>query len=96
MNRQTTTKRDPQQAEAPPSNAVADAEHNVAPNDPGRSRQQAMLCGIVGERLEHITHCVPPDEPLPLPENAELSAIGKSIPRFDAVQMPRHGRRDRP
>jgi xanthine dehydrogenase YagR molybdenum-binding subunit len=80
------TKRNPQQAETPPSNAVADAEHNATPNDPGLLRQQATLYGIVGERLEHITRRVPPDEPPPLPENAELSAVGKSIPRFDAVQ----------
>jgi CO/xanthine dehydrogenase Mo-binding subunit len=45
-----------------------------------------MLYGIVGERLEQITRRVPLDEPPPLPENARLSAIGKSIPRFDAVQ----------
>ena len=45
-----------------------------------------MLYGIVGERLEQITRRVPLDEPPPLPENAKLKAIGKSIPRFDAVQ----------
>jgi xanthine dehydrogenase YagR molybdenum-binding subunit len=45
-----------------------------------------MLYGIVGDRLEQVTRQVPPDEPPPLSENAKLSAIGKSIPRFDAVQ----------
>lgn len=45
-----------------------------------------MLYGIVGEQLEQITRNVPLDEPPPLPENAKLSAIGKSIPRFDGVQ----------
>ena len=45
-----------------------------------------MLSGIVGEGLEEITRRVPLDEPPPLSENAKLSAIGKPIPRFDAVQ----------
>jgi xanthine dehydrogenase YagR molybdenum-binding subunit len=45
-----------------------------------------MLYGIVGEQLEQITRNVPLDEPPPLPENAKLSAIEKSIPRFDGVQ----------
>jgi xanthine dehydrogenase YagR molybdenum-binding subunit len=45
-----------------------------------------MLYGIVEERLEQITRRVPLDEPPTLPENAMLRAIGKSIPRFDAVQ----------
>jgi len=50
------------------------------------SRKQTMLYGIVGEQLTEVTRDVPIDEPPPLPENAKLSAIGKSVPRFDAVQ----------
>jgi xanthine dehydrogenase YagR molybdenum-binding subunit len=86
MSSQTTAKRDQQQSETQPANAGADAQDNTAPTNPGPSRSQAMLYGIVGERLEQITRRVPLDEPPPLPENAKLSAIGKSIPRFDAVQ----------
>jgi xanthine dehydrogenase YagR molybdenum-binding subunit len=50
------------------------------------SRKQTMLYGIAGEQLGKVTRDVPIDEPPPLPENAKLSAIGKSVPRFDAVQ----------
>jgi xanthine dehydrogenase YagR molybdenum-binding subunit len=50
------------------------------------TRQQAMLYGIVGEKLERVTRSVPADEPPPLPENAKLKAIGRSIPRLDGVQ----------
>jgi xanthine dehydrogenase YagR molybdenum-binding subunit len=67
------------------SNATEVAEKSTSIN-PGPSREQVMLYGIVGERLEQITRRVPLDEPPPLPENAKLSAIGKSIPRFDAMQ----------
>jgi xanthine dehydrogenase YagR molybdenum-binding subunit len=58
-----------------------------APN-PGPSRQQAMLYGIVGEGdgLKEVTRRVPIDEPPPLPENAKLKSIGKPIPRLDAIQ----------
>src|SRR5688500_20391495 len=66
-------KRAPQQAQptAPPK---------------GPTRQQAMLYGIVGERLGQVTRRVPADEPPPLPESAKLKSIGRSIPRLDAVQ----------
>jgi xanthine dehydrogenase YagR molybdenum-binding subunit len=50
------------------------------------SRKQTMLYGIAGEQLGEVTRDVPTDEPPPLPENARLGAIGKPIPRFDAVQ----------
>jgi xanthine dehydrogenase YagR molybdenum-binding subunit len=50
------------------------------------SRKQTMLYGISGEQLGEVTREVPSDEPPPLPDNARLSAIGKPIPRFDAVQ----------
>src|ERR687896_1103533 len=89
MTRQTpqgTTERDIGQSETQPSHTATDVVDNAAPTTPGPSRPQAMLYGIVGERLEQITRRVPLDEPPPLPENAKLSAIGKSIPRFDAVQ----------
>jgi xanthine dehydrogenase YagR molybdenum-binding subunit len=52
----------------------------------GPTRQQAMLHGIVGEKLEKVTRTVPADEPPPLPENAKLKSIGRSIPRLDGVQ----------
>lgn len=52
----------------------------------GSTRQQAMLYGIVGEKLEQVTRTVPSDEPPPLPENAKLKTIGRSIPRLDGVQ----------
>jgi xanthine dehydrogenase YagR molybdenum-binding subunit len=50
------------------------------------TRQQAMIYGIAGEQLGEITRDVPLDEPPPLPVNERLNAIGKSVPRFDAVQ----------
>jgi xanthine dehydrogenase YagR molybdenum-binding subunit len=88
MSRQTaqpTTPDDERQSETPQSNEATDAQNNTAlTREP--SRQQAMLYGIVGERLDQISRRVPLDEPPPLPENAMLRAIGKSIPRFDAVQ----------
>jgi xanthine dehydrogenase YagR molybdenum-binding subunit len=88
MSRQTaqpTTPDDERQSETPQSNGATDAQNNTAlSREP--SRQQAMLYGIVGERLDQISRRVPLDEPPPLPENAMLRAIGKSIPRFDAVQ----------
>lgn len=49
-------------------------------------RQQDVTYGIVGERLEQVNRRVPADEPPPLPENAKLKVVGKSLPRFDAVQ----------
>jgi xanthine dehydrogenase YagR molybdenum-binding subunit len=58
---------------------------NPEPN-PGPSRQQAMLYGIVGGGLEEVTRRVPIDEPPPLGENATLKSIGKPLPRLDAVQ----------
>src|SRR5918999_3250297 len=85
MSEQTITNRDPEHSETQQSNASADVKDSTV-STPGPSRQQTMLYGIVGERLERITRRVPLDEPPPLPENAKLSAIGKSIPRFDAVQ----------
>jgi xanthine dehydrogenase YagR molybdenum-binding subunit len=54
--------------------------------NPGPSRQQTMTYGIVGDGLVEVTRRVPMDEPPPLPENARLNSIGKSIPRLDAVQ----------
>jgi xanthine dehydrogenase YagR molybdenum-binding subunit len=88
MSRQTTqktTQGDERHSETPQSNEATDTPNDKA-LPPESSRPQAMLYGIVGERLEQITRRVPLDEPPPLPENAKLRAIGKSIPRFDAVQ----------
>src|SRR5436190_25285 len=64
------------------------AERGPAPPEPnpGPSRQQAMLYGIVGDGLKEVTRRVPIDEPPPLGENARLGSIGKAIPRLDAVQ----------
>jgi xanthine dehydrogenase YagR molybdenum-binding subunit len=50
------------------------------------SKSQTMLRGIVGDKIEQITRDVPGDEPPALPENARLSAIGKSVHRFDAAE----------
>jgi xanthine dehydrogenase YagR molybdenum-binding subunit len=89
MRRQTAqnaTPRDEPPLETQPSKAAADTEPISASTNPGPSRPQAMLYGVVGEQLEHITRQVPADEPPPWPENVKLSAVGKSIPRFDAVQ----------
>jgi xanthine dehydrogenase YagR molybdenum-binding subunit len=89
MRRQTAQNampRDEPPLETQPSKAAADTEPISASTNPGPSRPQAMLYGVVGEQLEHITRQVPADEPPPWPENAKLSAVGKSIPRFDAVQ----------
>lgn len=44
-------------------------------------RSERFLFGIVGVGLGEVTRLVPVDEPLPLPPNAELAVIGKSIPR---------------
>jgi xanthine dehydrogenase YagR molybdenum-binding subunit len=54
--------------------------------DPGPTRQQALTYGVIGDRVEQVTRRVPLDEPPPLPENAKLAVIGKSISRLDAVQ----------
>src|SRR5918996_4907798 len=53
---------------------------------PKETREQAMLYGIVGEKLERVTRTVPSDEPPPLAENAKLKSIGRPIPRLDGVQ----------
>jgi xanthine dehydrogenase YagR molybdenum-binding subunit len=50
------------------------------------TKSQTMLRGIVGDKIEQITRDVPLDEPPALPENAKLSAIGKSVHRFDAAE----------
>jgi xanthine dehydrogenase YagR molybdenum-binding subunit len=88
MSRQTpqnTTQGDQRPSESQQSNEATDTQSNTALTlEP--SRPQAMLYGIVGEQLEQITRRVPLDEPPPLSENAKLSAIGKPISRFDAVQ----------
>jgi xanthine dehydrogenase YagR molybdenum-binding subunit len=50
------------------------------------SREQNLRYGIVGREMKEVTRQVPVDEPPPLPVNAELRSIGKSISRLDAVQ----------
>jgi xanthine dehydrogenase YagR molybdenum-binding subunit len=54
--------------------------------NPGPSRQQTMLYGIIGQELKQVIRRVPVDEPPPLPENAKLRSIGNPLPRLDAVQ----------
>src|SRR5919106_102294 len=54
--------------------------------NPGPSRQQAMLYGIVGDGLEEVTRRVQKQNPPPLGENSALKSIGKPIPRLDAIQ----------
>jgi xanthine dehydrogenase YagR molybdenum-binding subunit len=79
MSRQTaqkTTQGDERHSETQQSNEATDVQNDPALT-PESSRPQAMLYGIVGERLEQITRRVPLDEPPPLPENAKLRAIGK-------------------
>src|ERR1051325_11491274 len=58
----------------------------VAENSKANSKSQTMLRGIVGDKLEQIARDVPFDEPPAQPENAKLSAIGKSVHRFDAAE----------
>jgi xanthine dehydrogenase YagR molybdenum-binding subunit len=65
--------------------AAAPAQKPAAKN-PVPSRQQSVTYGIVGDPLQQVERRVPADEPPPLPPNAELKVIGRSVPRFDAVQ----------
>jgi xanthine dehydrogenase YagR molybdenum-binding subunit len=67
---------------------MAAQENTKAPPtpNPGPSRQQSMLYGIVGGDMKQVTRRVPLDEPPPLPENSRLNSIGKPIPRLDGVQ----------
>jgi xanthine dehydrogenase YagR molybdenum-binding subunit len=58
----------------------------VSETEKANSKSQTMLRGIAGDKLEQITRDVPFDEPPALPENAKLSAIGKSVHRFDAAE----------
>ena len=53
---------------------------------PAHQKEQTVLYGIVGEKLESVSRLVPADEPPPLPENRQLEVIGKPLPRVDAVQ----------
>jgi xanthine dehydrogenase YagR molybdenum-binding subunit len=78
--------------EKAPDAAPSKAEETRAPGgqpavpNPGPSRQQVLTYGIVGEPLKQVTRRVPLDEPPPLPENAKLKVIGRSMSRLDAVQ----------
>jgi xanthine dehydrogenase YagR molybdenum-binding subunit len=47
---------------------------------------QRMPAGIVGETLAPVERTVGPDEPPPLPANAELAVIGRCVPRLDALE----------
>ena len=49
-------------------------------------REQQVLYGIVGDRIDRVTRRVPVDEPPPLAENAALHVIGERLPRLDAIQ----------
>ncbi len=84
MSDQATGQKPSQAAPSKPSEAPA-GKPQPQPN-PGPSRQQLVPYGITGGEMKNLTRRVPIDEPPPLPENAKLHVIGKSIPRFDAVQ----------
>lgn len=47
-------------------------------------RTEKMVSGIVGVSLSQTSRRIPVDEPPPLPPNAELAVIGRSIPRVGA------------
>ena len=49
-------------------------------------REQQVLYGIVGDRIDRVTRRVPVDEPPPLAENAALHVNGERLPRLDAIQ----------
>jgi xanthine dehydrogenase YagR molybdenum-binding subunit len=49
-------------------------------------REQQVLYGIVGDRLDRVSRQVPIDEPPALAENAQLHVIGQRVPRLDAIQ----------
>src|ERR1044071_4792632 len=49
-------------------------------------RDQQVLYGIVGDRIDRVTRRVPADEPPPLGENGSLHVIGERLPRLDAIQ----------
>ncbi|HKM64156.1 MAG TPA: xanthine dehydrogenase family protein molybdopterin-binding subunit [Acidisphaera sp.] len=48
-------------------------------------RRETFPAGILGAGLGTVERDVPPDEPPPLPPNAELALIGKPIPRINGV-----------
>lgn len=52
---------------------------------PRNQREQRIDVGIVGDSTEPVMRRVPLEEPPPWPRNAELQAIGKPIPRVDAL-----------
>ena len=60
--------------------------HQQQATNTGRTREQPLAYGIVGDAMETVTRSVPIDEPPPLPPNASLKVIGQPLPRFDAVQ----------
>ena len=47
------------------------------------ARRETFPVGIASVGLDSVTRQVPASEPPPLPPNAELSVIGKSVPRRD-------------
>lgn len=55
-------------------------------SSPDNFESRALLAGIVGETMEHVTRKVPRAEPPELPGNAELQVVGKSVPRMDALE----------
>ena len=80
----------PKATEAAPSKPAEVQAGDATPQPSFRkaepSRQQSVPYGIVGDQVEQVIRQVPVDEPPPLPPNAELGVIGRSVPRFDAVQ----------
>ncbi len=47
--------------------------------------QRTLSAGIVGDAFKQVTRKVPSGEPPAWPTNAELSVVGKDVPRMDAL-----------
>ncbi len=54
---------------------------------PGFPRTEKLALGIAGVSLNQTSRRIPADDPPPLPPNAELAVIGKSIPRIGGRAM---------
>jgi xanthine dehydrogenase YagR molybdenum-binding subunit len=48
------------------------------------NERRTALSGVIGEPLDEVVRSVPGDEPPEWPPNAELSVVGKPVPRLDA------------
>lgn len=52
----------------------------------GATRRETVVAGIAGVSLGQIERTVPADEAPPLAPNADLTQIGKSVPRWNGRQ----------